>query len=539
METQTERENAEANKNLLTSEQVQKDSLESNALRNKQKKPLLRVAVFLCCGIFNTILGALSIHYNFVELIMEERIRMRPGLPPYELWRNPPVSVLISVTLYNVTNAIEFLDGIDDRLKLQEVGPIVFAETMHQKDIVHHYENSTMSFTTERSVKYLPEQNDPGILNKSMIVVNPTLLGLAAYLHDSNFLQKFAFRMISSNDDVFLRRTVYEILWNNTSPMLERLSTSILSVLLPRNNSGIMYNAYFPKVSRYNVRVGVKYGFKEFFKMNSFNGQPTIPGFEGETRVTCPVWLTNARDGANLPPYMTKDTVLTVWREDVCTTVDFFFEKEINWRNLRAYKYAPPASSFNRLANRSLDCHSGHGEIPLPNGIIDSSMCSFDVPTAISFPHYYGSDGFYTQYVEGMEPDKDKHGSYAIIEPITGFPLEEVARVQSNLIIPNLQGYTADIERFSNMILPGFWVEYSMKQLPPNMIFMTKMIVIYTPIIQIVLTILAFTLAIGFLYFGIIYFLQIDPKSPRKILITKMNPFRVKRITLVSNTNRK
>lgn len=59
-----------------------------------------------------------------------------------------------------------------------------------------------------------------------------------------------------------------------------------------------------------------------------------------------------------------------------------------------------------------------------------------------------------------MEPDKDKHGSYAIIEPITGFPLEEVARVQSNLIIPNLQGYTADIERFSNMILPGFWVEY-------------------------------------------------------------------------------
>lgn len=42
METQTERENAEANKNLLTSEQVQKDSLESNALRNKQKKPLLR-----------------------------------------------------------------------------------------------------------------------------------------------------------------------------------------------------------------------------------------------------------------------------------------------------------------------------------------------------------------------------------------------------------------------------------------------------------------------------------------------------------------
>nr|CAD7606737.1 unnamed protein product [Timema genevievae] len=48
---------------------------------------------------------------------------MIPGLPPYEWWKNPPDKVLLRVYVFNITNAAEFQNGTDSKIKLQEVGP--------------------------------------------------------------------------------------------------------------------------------------------------------------------------------------------------------------------------------------------------------------------------------------------------------------------------------------------------------------------------------------------------------------------------------
>nr|CAD7203878.1 unnamed protein product [Timema douglasi] len=53
---------------------------------------------------------------------------MIPGLPPYEWWKNPPDKVLLRVYVFNITNAVEFQNGTDSKIKLQEVGPYVFLE---------------------------------------------------------------------------------------------------------------------------------------------------------------------------------------------------------------------------------------------------------------------------------------------------------------------------------------------------------------------------------------------------------------------------
>lgn len=523
MEHPDQKEAYDVGTNLLTSEKIAEQ-------KSNTKKTCRRIGIFFFCGIFNIILGILSIRYNYVELIMKERIRMRPGLPPLEWWRNPPINLYVSVTLFNFTNSKEFLSGEDTKLKLEEVGPIIYAETVTQKDIVWH-ENSTMSFSTHRSVRFLPELNEPGILNKTIITINPTVLGMAAYLHDSNFVQKFAFRMMIAEDTVFMNNSVYNILWNGTSPTLKKISNSILGLLLPRDNSGILYNTYYPKTSRYNVKIGTDNGFRNFFKINTFNGHRKIPGFDLEKRKTCPIWLENATEGGNLPPYLTKDQTIKAWREDICTTVEFKYQKEMKWKNFNAYKYVIPSNSFNRLKNASLDCHKGKPGLELPDGLIDSTVCSFDVPSALSFPHYYGGSDFWKAHLEGLKPDKEKHGSYSIIEPTTGFPLEEYARIQSNLVVPNLQGFPADVEKFSGMIIPVFWAEYSMLEFPPFMVFLAEIFVLYTPTIQIIMIVLLLSMGAGFTYFGIIYsltFWNIDAKSPRKIVFINTNPFKAK-----------
>lgn len=83
------------------------------------------------------------------------------------------------------------------------------------------------------------------------------------------------------------------------------------------------------------------------------------------------------------------------------------------------------------------------------------------MPFAASNPHFYGRyPNALTQKVEGFKPDRERHQSFIIVEPVMGVPIDQSARSQSNVIIPRLTGFSEDIQRFSDMALPTFWVEY-------------------------------------------------------------------------------
>lgn len=83
------------------------------------------------------------------------------------------------------------------------------------------------------------------------------------------------------------------------------------------------------------------------------------------------------------------------------------------------------------------------------------------MPFAASNPHFFGRyPNKLTERLHGFEPNKEKHQSFIIVEPTMGVPIDQSARSQSNVIIPELSGFNEKIERFSNMALPTFWVEY-------------------------------------------------------------------------------
>lgn len=90
------------------------------------------------------------------------------------------------------------------------------------------------------------------------------------------------------------------------------------------------------------------------------------------------------------------------------------------------------------------------------------------MPFAASNPHFYGRfPNELTKKLDGFKPDRKRHQSFIIVEPIMGVPIDQSARSQSNVIIPNLRGFSEEIQRFSNMALPTFWVEYvSINRMP-------------------------------------------------------------------------
>lgn len=83
------------------------------------------------------------------------------------------------------------------------------------------------------------------------------------------------------------------------------------------------------------------------------------------------------------------------------------------------------------------------------------------MPFAASNPHFFGRyPNPLTEKIDGFNPSKEKHQSFIIAEPTLGVPIDQSARSQNNVIIPNLYGFSEDIERFSNMALPTFWLSY-------------------------------------------------------------------------------
>jgi hypothetical protein len=51
---------------------------------------------------------------------------MREGSFISSMWEIPPLKVYFKVYLFNVTNSERFIQGLDKKIRVQEVGPYVY-----------------------------------------------------------------------------------------------------------------------------------------------------------------------------------------------------------------------------------------------------------------------------------------------------------------------------------------------------------------------------------------------------------------------------
>ena len=124
---------------------------------------------------------------------------------------------------------------------MRDIGSVVYREHIQHVDIVHH-DNGTMSYTTKRQVEFLEDQNEPGILNRTITIPNFGLIGALSYLHELSFFTKLAFNVMlnSANEPIFVNITVYDFLWNYHSDVIT-LANKMLPMLVPVRNLGVMH----------------------------------------------------------------------------------------------------------------------------------------------------------------------------------------------------------------------------------------------------------------------------------------------------------
>lgn len=177
------------------------------------------------------------------DWIMADLLEMRSFSPIYPIWTNPPHLVTCSVTIFEAMNPEEFLASDDPRAvpQMREVGPVLYREHIKHVNITHH-DNGTMSFSTVRWVTFLEDHNEPGVLNRSILVPNYGLIGALSYLHKLPFLTKLPFNvMLNAGDEsVFLNITVHDFLWNYYSKVVT-MGNKVLPNIFPVKNLGFMY----------------------------------------------------------------------------------------------------------------------------------------------------------------------------------------------------------------------------------------------------------------------------------------------------------
>lgn len=429
--------------------------------RNRQQRALssTRILWLVFGGGLSLLFGCLSLIWTPFDIMMNERLKMVPGLPPFEWWKTPPDEVLLRVRVFNVTNSEEFLSGADDKIKVDEVGPYVYLEKLQHYNISHN-DNGTMSYTEVRTPIWLPEMNTLS-LNDTIIVPNIAVLGIASYLHGSSFFVRLGYNLMMRQLDSqpFVTTTVYNYLWNFSDPMLH-FSRRIVPNLVPVTNIGILQMIYSDFRDDVTVYIGPE-NARRFFTMNQFHGSPRFGYWSGEKCDT----VEGATEGVVYPQYLTRNDTLKYFRKSICRVNPIYYAADVTRDGMSAFRFELPGSTYDRPANPEEECYRAPGTPLLPSGLTDISPCYHDFPIAASHPHFYSAEPLLEDGIEGLSPSKEQHGSYAIVEPTTGIPMESCARSQSNLIIRKLYGMPR-LQRFSGLTIPMFWAEYHQVSLP-------------------------------------------------------------------------
>ena len=117
-------------------------------------------------------------------------------------------------------------------------------------------------------------------------------------------------------------------------------------------------------------------------------------------------------------------------------------------------------------------CFAGEDRL-VGDGVFDVTVCQFDSPIIVSWPHFLGAEDKFRDALNGMNPVKEKHGFWFDIQDVTGTTLSAKARFQINMNVPNIANYD-DLAHINDTVIPILWMEEGIDELGPEIIGVLK-----------------------------------------------------------------
>lgn len=167
--------------------------------------------------------------------------------------------------------------------------------------------------------------------------------------------------------------------------------------------------------------------------------------------------MINGSAGEFYPPNQTKDKPVSFYSADMCRSIEFDFEKEVELHGITGYKYSGGKKTVDNGTEYPENKCFSEGET-VPSGVMNVTSCRFGTPVFMSFPHFYAADPYYLSMVDGLNPSQEKHEFSITLEPKTGVPLDVAARFQINMMIRPIKNIGLYSEA-PTMFFPVLWFE--------------------------------------------------------------------------------
>lgn len=436
-----------------------------------------------------------------VQIARDLTMTMKDGSYLYKMWKSPPIKLYIKIFMFNITNSERFVKGQDKKLKVTEVGPYTYSETVTNEDIVWN-PNNTISFTPSRSVQFEPDMSIGDPEKDVIIVPNIPLLGIASMLHNSSTTINLAISTLVSylDSQPILKMPINDFLWGYEDPLV-RLAQKMLPSWINFVQFGLLDRMMDEGKNRITMSLSKNNDTSEF-SIQRFNGLPGlkawgyVPGDQQTNSIDHCNLVEGAYEGYLFPRNIEKGQSFTVYRKAFCRPLPLRYSGEgVNPVGYPEVYFRFPDDILDPT-NPDNACYcKSKTEQCLPNGLSDLSPCYYNIPVAISLPHFLNGNKSLHEAVEGMSPDPEKHDTIFAVQPEVGVPTMVKTRLQTNLVVKKTR-FIPRVKPFNNLVMPIFWMQVELLGLPFSVNFLIVLLLQVGPVAQRVGIILSFGLGL-------------------------------------------
>ncbi|XP_066567006.1 lysosome membrane protein 2a isoform X2 [Amia ocellicauda] len=379
---------------------------------------------------------------------LKKEITLTDGKDVFEAWKNPTPPIYMQYFFFNVTNPEEFLAG--GKPAVTQIGPYTYRE-YRMRENVTFIENGTKVFAKNpKSFVFLPEMSvgDPEV--DLVRTVNIPAVSVMDAVKSSFWLSSLvSIWMNSIGVEMFMTRTVHEILWGFKDPLLTRLHPMKPEI---EEYFGLMYKKNGTSEGEFVYYTG-EADYRDYGKISTWNGQSKMSWWSSNESN-----MINGSDGSTFHPLISKNESLFIFTADLCRSIHLNFEKDVEVKGIPAYRFSPPpevlASPEDNPANAGFCVPAGEC---LGAGVLKVSVCRKGAPVVVSFPHFYQADQKYIDAIEGMSPNKEDHETFLDLNPTTGFPIRACKRAQLNILMSRVYGFP-QTKNLNETIFPVMFV---------------------------------------------------------------------------------
>ncbi|KAI5726570.1 hypothetical protein M8J76_004961 [Diaphorina citri] len=429
---------------------------------------------FIIAGAVLLVFGVWFGWFGFKSILKSQigkQVQLVEGTEMRAVWSKLPLAIYDDIYFFNVTNPNDVYKG--EPPQLEQIGPYCLDEWMEKVGLIDDEATDSVAFNF-KSTFYFNEKRSKGLTgNEEIVMPHFILLGMLLQTARDTpgalaFIDKAIDPIFNGQKSLYLKTTPNQILFegiylNCTSKKVA--PKAICAVLQAKGaEMGVQKagdNIY--KVSIFGHRNATanknrlevlrgKKNFRDVGKVTKFNGKDKLSMWAGDECNTL-----QGTDSTIFPPFQKREDDLVFFVADLCRSIRLQYNgQKISSRGVHGGRHE---TTFTILANDSASRCWCPKSGCLDKGALDLSKC-VGAPMILTQPHFYDGSEKYLSRVRGLNPNKQDHGIYMDIEPITGAAFDVRMRLQFNMFMYEMKRVHITHNLTSTPILhPLFWIE--------------------------------------------------------------------------------